>query len=517
MALPLLAIGLAHVARYLGTRALAGALARRVATRALLAARASRSAAVVRRIAKEVWRKAWSHPEPEEEAEPYFASDPIEILPSPAFTSPGVEAGYDLDGWTVTTDCGPAVYATKNATQTACATSQTITKANWDAYLGVLPTRLTISGGYRYRFNSARSMEYPHPAFGAGYVRTYTGIIAYRDYITKAPTWTPPDPDTDASDLWVPAVSPVSVPLHYAGAVAPLHPPKKWPYFLPNYMPQMLPIQNYIRVADTPFAAIPALRQLSREWPEAPVFAQPAAPSPPVTMGPAARPVSHRLAWPGLSRRQKEAPHFQRKPTRHEKEKKLTMSKTASRVWNSIAPVTEGLDFLYCLYRAIPNDLKPRYQGLKGPGLYGKKSPWFQPPPDVAAKAVWDHWRRIDGAQAAKNVLNNEIGDLLVGAQAQALRNTLRGQIGNASPTFAAFSRAFSQTQKDVQSVVSTRKKWEKRLDRREERRQEKLLRKIEKKANLAASKKRNRELEREVASLLGVSEELTSYERKGK
>lgn len=114
--------------------------------------------------------------------------------------------------------------------------------------------------------------------------------------------------------------------------------------------------------------------------------------------------------------RHKRPPHILRPPRKNEKEiKKRGLIKPGSLLAIALGTATEGSDLIYAIYDALPDKAK-----------LGEKAGWRhkvirRPPPQEAARRIYDNLEDLDVSAAAENYLTNWIEDQLIGRANQAV------------------------------------------------------------------------------------------------
>lgn len=89
------------------------------------------------------------------------------------------------------------------------------------------------------------------------------------------------------------------------------------------------------------------------------------------------------------------------------KERKVRMSQTAGSVLKMVSELTEAVDFIDALYKALPDSAKPRYRGTK----YVRRVV----SPHEKARALFDNFEDLDISDAIYNLIANEIEDQIYG------------------------------------------------------------------------------------------------------
>ena len=102
------------------------------------------------------------------------------------------------------------------------------------------------------------------------------------------------------------------------------------------------------------------------------------------------------------------------------KERKGVLTVSGTVAGDILNLVTESLDLLECLHKALPHEFraKPRWMpGRHGPGWGNRelRGEWVQANPADQFRAVWDNLHRVDLDKFMKCVVQNQLQDMLWG------------------------------------------------------------------------------------------------------
>lgn len=123
--------------------------------------------------------------------------------------------------------------------------------------------------------------------------------------------------------------------------------------------------------------------------------------------------------------------HAFRPPRKGEKEKKFILSPSANNLFRRLFDIaTEVDDFVDALYRALPKEDR-----LHGKWVQDPTGRWHWRNPSLAERAqqVLTHSDDLNGRQALKNLVKNEINDRLYGKLGQTSARAAQ-HVGNATP-----------------------------------------------------------------------------------
>ena len=164
-----------------------------------------------------------------------------------------------------------------------------------------------------------------------------------------------------------------------------------------------------------PYRSIVPARRLYPYMPGAPFFEQPSAVPTPRPSRPSEEPLqSPRAEFPARAVPLSSG-HIRRPPIRgREKEVKAKIPALLSVARGGVGAVTEALEVLDVLYRALPSSAKPRYAGTR----FAAKNP----SPAEKARAVFNNWSKLDASSALLGYLQNQLEDVIIGRTARGVR-----------------------------------------------------------------------------------------------
>lgn len=93
---------------------------------------------------------------------------------------------------------------------------------------------------------------------------------------------------------------------------------------------------------------------------------------------------------------------------RPEKERKARVNKYLMAIMRGANAVTEGKDLVEALYKALPEEFRPRYKDT----IYEQ----LNTSPQEKLKALWDNWGAVDIEDAIYNIADNYLEDFVYGS-----------------------------------------------------------------------------------------------------